>query len=209
LKPSSIRENIWTVPNILTFTRLISAPIIGYLVVNERPVLALSLFTYSCVTDYVDGFIARKYKMQTVLGSVIDPMADKALMITLTCCLAQSGDMPLYLATLILGRDLLLGFSALYYRYISLPLPKTFGRFWDFGIPSAEVHPTTISKYNTALQMLYIGLAMVNPVLSQSIEPAAYETFAISMNYYGYLVGTTTVLSGLSYVFSSKAVKIL
>jgi cardiolipin synthase (CMP-forming) len=51
-----------------------------------------------------------------------------------------------WLAVIILGRDVGLGISALYYRYISLPPPKTFARYWDFSLPSAEVHPTTISK---------------------------------------------------------------
>jgi len=51
-----------------------------------------------------------------------------------------------WLAIIILGRDLGLGIAALYYRWISLPPPKTMHRYWDFSLPSAEVHPTTISK---------------------------------------------------------------
>ena len=51
-----------------------------------------------------------------------------------------------WLAVIILGRDFSLGIAALYYRYISLPPPKTFSRYWDFSLPSAEVHPTNISK---------------------------------------------------------------
>jgi cardiolipin synthase (CMP-forming) len=51
-----------------------------------------------------------------------------------------------WLAVIILGRDFGLGIAALYYRYISLPPPKTFSRYWDFSLPSAEVHPTNISK---------------------------------------------------------------
>ena len=50
-----------------------------------------------------------------------------------------------------------LGIAAIYYRWISLPPPKTFARYWDFSLPSAEVRPTTISKYNTALQLALIG----------------------------------------------------
>lgn len=61
---------------------------------------------------------------------------------------------------MILGRDALLGLVALYYRYISLPGPKTFARYWDFSLPSAEVHPTGISKVNTALQLGLVGWTM-------------------------------------------------
>lgn len=64
------------------------------------------------------------------------------------------------LVVLILGRDALLGLVALYYRYISLPGPKTLARYWDFSLPSAEVHPTGISKINTALQLGLVGWTM-------------------------------------------------
>lgn len=216
LKPKEVEEkrptkheNIYTVPNFLTFTRLVSAPVIGYFVVHGQTTLALSLFAYSCVTDYIDGYLARKYHLQTVVGSVIDPMADKFLMMTLAGTLAVSGSIPVYMAVIILGRDFLLGLSALYYRYISLPPPKTFLRYWDFSIPSAEVHPTTISKYNTFLQMLYLGCALANPVLVDAVSAATAGYLETGLMALGYTTATTTVLSGLSYVFSHNAVKIL
>jgi cardiolipin synthase len=70
-----------------------------------------------------------------------------------------------WLAVIILGRDVGLGISAIYYRWISLPPPKTFSRYWDFSLPSAEVRPTTISKYNTALQLGLMGLTITAPVV--------------------------------------------
>lgn len=70
-----------------------------------------------------------------------------------------------WVASIILGRDVGLAISALYYRYISLPAPKTFARYWDFSLPSAEVKPTTVSKYNTALQLALVGLTAAAPVL--------------------------------------------
>lgn len=212
-KPTTPHENIYTLPNFLTLTRLISAPVIGYLVVHQQLNWAASLFVYSCLTDYVDGYLARRWKLQTVVGSVIDPMADKMLMVTLASCLAASGDIPVYMAVLILGRDFLLALSALYYRYISLPPPKTFARYWDFSIPSAEVHPTTISKYNTFFQMLYLGSALMLPVTVSALQGTEYanwiEYLQFGLKGIEYTVATTTVLSGLSYVFSKNAVKIL
>ncbi|MCJ1429927.1 hypothetical protein MMC29_007842, partial [Sticta canariensis] len=88
------RENIYTVPNILTFSRLLSAPVIGYLIVHEQHLPALVLFVYAGITDFVDGWIARKWKLQTVVGTVIDPMADKTLMTVVTVCLAVKAALP-------------------------------------------------------------------------------------------------------------------
>lgn len=73
--------------------------------------------------------------------------------------------MLVWVAAIILGRDVGLGIAAIYYRWISLPPPKTFARYWDFSLPSAEVHPTSISKYNTALQLALMGLTTLAPVV--------------------------------------------
>lgn len=139
----------------------------------------------------LDGWIARKWNLGTVVGTIIDPLADKSLMTVLTVTLAMQGSLPgmspllpsifahtglvslltpqplpeVWLAVIILGRDVGLGISAIYYRWISLPPPKTFSRYWDFSLPSAEVRPTTISKYNTALQLGLMGLTTLAPVV--------------------------------------------
>jgi len=88
------RENIYTVPNVLTFSRLLAAPVIGYLVLHDYHAWAVGLFAYAGITDLVDGYIARRWKQQTVVGTVIDPMADKTLMTILTVCLAVKGALP-------------------------------------------------------------------------------------------------------------------
>ena len=89
-----VHENIYTLPNILTFSRLIAAPIVGYLIVHDLYIPALALFAYAGVTDLVDGWIARKWGLQTVVGTVIDPMADKALMTVVTVTLAMQEALP-------------------------------------------------------------------------------------------------------------------
>jgi cardiolipin synthase len=153
-------------------TRLIAAPVIGYLVLHDHHVWAAGLFAYAGITDVVDGWIARKWNKKTVVGTVIDPMADKALMTILTVCLAIKGALPVWLAVIILGRDVGLAISAIYYRWISLPPPKTFTRYWDFSLPSAEVHPTTISKYNTFLQVGLIGMTTMAPIVAVDLTSA-------------------------------------
>ncbi|KAL5629371.1 hypothetical protein BROUX41_001978 [Berkeleyomyces rouxiae] len=202
-KPAAVEvhEDIYTLPNMLTFSRLLAAPAIGYLILHDHHAWAAGLFAYAGITDMLDGWIARKWNQRTVVGTVIDPAADKALMTILTVCLAAKGGLPVWLAVIILGRDVGLAISAIYYRYISLPPPKTFKRYWDLSIPSAEVHPTTISKVNTALQLGLIGLATAAPIIPHDLAPA--------LSYLQYIVATTTVWSGASYVYSKDAVKIL
>ncbi|KAL9090154.1 MAG: hypothetical protein Q9165_005434 [Trypethelium subeluteriae] len=211
-------ENIYTVPNVLTFSRLLAAPAIGYLVLRDYHTLAVGLFAYAGITDLVDGYIARRWKLQTVVGSVIDPMADKALMFILTVCLAVKGAIPLYLATLILGRDASLATAAIYYRYASLPAPKTFSRYWDFSLPSAEVHPTTVSKYNTFLQLILLGATTALPLVSSDghhlclggLIPALEDAdIGTAIMAFQILVAGTTAWSGMSYAFLKNAVKIL
>ncbi|KAI8330449.1 CDP-alcohol phosphatidyltransferase-domain-containing protein [Chlamydoabsidia padenii] len=194
-------ENIYTIPNMLTFSRLVSAPFIGYLITQHNYDVALGLFALAGFTDMLDGYIARRYNLKTVVGSIIDPAADKTLMTIMTITLGLEGVIPLPLAGVILGRDIGLVLAAFYYRYISLPAPKTFVRYWDFSIPSAEVRPTTISKVNTALQLLLMGSSLT--AMSMGVPSAEIMT---SMHW---LVGTTTVWSGASYIYSKDAVRIL
>ena len=202
-------ENIYTLPNILTFTRLLSVPFVGYLLLSPAypPSYALALFTYAGLTDLLDGYLARRLNQHTVVGSVIDPMADKSLMAISTFCLAYTGILPWWTATIILGRDVALAISAIWWRWISLPPPKTMGRYWDFSLPSAEVYPTEISKINTLLQLLLIGNAMVLPVLPEAIVEAG-NLWGVFEGWCG-LVAGTTVWSGLSYVGNKDAVKIV
>jgi cardiolipin synthase len=200
-------EYIWTIPNILTFSRLASAPLIGYFILTSQPIYALSLFAYAAVTDGLDGYIARHFNQQTVVGTVIDPMADKALMTISVIALAIQNIIPPWLAVIILGRDVALSFTAFYYRWISLPPPKTMARYWDFSLPSAEVRPTEISKWNTFLQLLLVGAGMTMPVLPEAVIAAWHLNQGFEM--FQYLVAGTTVWSGASYLYSKDAVKIL
>lgn len=168
---SALHEDIYTVPNFLTFTRLVAAPVVGYLVLHDAHAWAVGLFAYAGVTDLLDGWIARRWNRKTVVGTIIDPMADKALMTILTVCLAIKGALPVWVAAIILGRDVGLAISAIYYRWISLPPPKTFRRYWDFSLPSAEVRPTTISKYNTLFQLALVGLTTAAPLIGADLAP--------------------------------------
>ncbi|KIM44453.1 hypothetical protein M413DRAFT_353710 [Hebeloma cylindrosporum] len=216
-KPT-IRENIYTIPNLLTTSRIFACPVLGWSILDGNYYLATGLLVYAGLTDLADGYLARRFKMSSVLGTILDPAADKALMTTLTVTLTMQGLIPVPLAVIILGRDVLLSLSAFYIRYSTLPNPKTFSRYWDFSLPSAEVRPTGISKasilsfhisrssshpvqVNTALQLLLMGMTTVSPILPIDIE--------LQLHGLQWLVATTTIWSGLSYVFTKDAVRVV
>ena len=218
-----VSANILTVPNVLTISRIACTPFIGYSIMTNDLTPALCLFAYSCITDFLDGFIARKWHSKSVAGTILDPIADKLLMIVTTVSLAFSPGpqiIPMSIAGLILGRDMLLGVSALFVRYTSMKRKYdgiTWNSFWDFfHFPSAEFKPTKISKYNTFFQMIYLGCGVLLLMLrelkernEQEEHEEIYETLSQGFAWLGYLVGTTTCLSGASYVFSKNAVKFL
>lgn len=196
---TSARDKVLNVPNILTLSRLAAAPCLGYLVVHQSYPLAVGVMVYASATDYLDGYIARKYRQQSALGSIIDPMADKALLVTLAGCLTASGDVPAWCGLTILGRDVLLGVSAFFVRYRTLPQPRTLRRYFDLSIPSVRVQPTSISKWNTFFQMVYLTVCLVNPVYPL-VSPLVQSWMALG-------VTGTTVASGVSYLFSKSAVQ--
>lgn len=91
----------------------------------------------------------------------------------LSCCRNSKANIrKVWCAGIILGRDVGLAISAIYYRWISLPPPKTFARYWDFSLPSAEVRPTTISKYNTFLQLALVGVTTAAPIMTADLTSA-------------------------------------
>ncbi|KAJ7759146.1 CDP-alcohol phosphatidyltransferase-domain-containing protein [Mycena metata] len=206
-KPSKpvLKENIYTLPNLLTVSRIVACPILGWSILEGQFHLATSLLVYAGLTDWVDGYLARRFKSQTVLGTILDPAADKMLVTTLAVTLTMKGLLPLPLTVIILGRDALLSLSAFYIRYTSLAPPKTFARYWDFSLPSAEVRPTNISKacifVNTALQLLLMGASTVSPLIPMDVS--------LGLQGLQMVVGVTTIWSGLSYIFSNDAVRLV
>lgn len=119
----SNRPSNWNIPNAITIARIILTPVIGYCIATQSFSLGISLLTVAALSDALDGYIARTYNLQTPLGSVLDPAADKFLMTVLTISLASAGSLPTTLAALIVGRDIFLGIRSLYLRYETLDPP--------------------------------------------------------------------------------------
>ncbi|KAJ3286239.1 hypothetical protein HDU79_006622 [Rhizoclosmatium sp. JEL0117] len=194
------KENIYTIPNAITLARICASPVIGYYISAHQYPLALSLLAVAAVSDGLDGFIARRFNMKTHFGTVLDPAADKILMTVLTISLCDAGLLSFPLAALIIGRDVGLVLGTMVYRYTTLPAPKTWSRYWDVSLPSAEVHPPLISKANTLLQLVLMYGSLAAPVYGVPIDHVALELLRASV------VGTT-IASGTMYLFDRSLVK--
>lgn len=203
-----VSNKLFTLPNILTMTRIATTPMIGYFIIKNEPILAMSIFTYSCITDFLDGYIARRFNLKSTFGSILDPMADKFLMTTCTLSLGYSNIIPVYLATLIIGRDVLLSFWAFYIRYSTMKEPKTIKNFIDFRNSSVSVQPSLLGKVNTGLQMVYVGSLVMRPGIEMVLGIGEADLNLI-FQFFEYIVASTTVLSGLGYFISGGGIKYL
>ena len=155
------------------------------------------------LTDWLDGLIARRFPSQaTVIGGVVDPISDKALVMTVTLCLAASGAIPWWLSAAIVTRDVGLLGCSLYIRHVSLRAhfeDVTWQRYWDFGYPSVVVSPTELSKVNTVLQVFTLLCSIAAPAAGWVGEP---HTALLAL----WIATTaTTLASGAGYAFSNEA----
>jgi cardiolipin synthase len=140
-------DRIWTIPNILTFARIGSSPILGYLIISHQYSAALTLFLVSGLTDLIDGWIARRYPSQaSALGSFLDPFADKMLVGIVVISLAYVNLIPLWLLALILSRDIVIMFVAAYLRIKSVPPPRTLKKILNMKNATVQLYPTFVSK---------------------------------------------------------------
>lgn len=160
----------WNAANYLSAFRIALAPLAGALILEDCNAYALGVIAVASVTDAVDGYVARRYSLQTELGELLDPLADKSLIAFSGAALAYQGLLPLYVVGVLVSRDLLLVGAATY-------LPQ------DRWIP-----PTLLSKANTGLQfMLCVAsvasggdLALVSPNVVHGLALATVSTTALS-----------------------------
>lgn len=119
------RENVLTVPNLLTVGRAALAPYLFYVVsVQADYMYAMGLLAFAGLTDLLDGQIARYWPSQaTKMGSFLDPMADKLLVGALAVSMCGAGLFPTWLCGMVLFRDVFLVAAGFVIRYISLPPP--------------------------------------------------------------------------------------
>ncbi len=110
----AVSTKIITIPNLLTFLRMALIPVFAMLLVYQREGWALVVFTIAGVSDGVDGFVARHFKQESELGTIIDPIADKLLMTTAFIMLTLSSvvgtprhlPVPFWVTATVIGRDI-------------------------------------------------------------------------------------------------------
>lgn len=168
----------WIIPNIITILRMLLVPLVVWAILQSNYTLALVLFVISGISDGVDGFLARHFHWVTRLGSLLDPLADKFLLVSSYLTLGWMGQLHYDLVGLVIFRDLwiILGFTIYYLMF-----------------KEAHFAPTLISKLNTLLQIILIVLVL----LYLSILPVAPWVLLL----FEYAVLTTTLLSLIDYTW--------
>jgi cardiolipin synthase len=144
------------IPNALTVIRLLLAVPIGLLIFQREYALVLTIAFVAGLSDGVDGWIARRFNATSRFGSVVDPVADKILMLATFIGLASVDLLPWWLALLVIGRDLLIVGGVLLYRHLT-------GRI--------DMEPSRLSKFNTVVQIGYtlsLLLQQVWPLLPEA-----------------------------------------
>jgi cardiolipin synthase (CMP-forming) len=164
-------------PNAICIARMALVIPIVWFIGAERFNEALALCAIAAFSDALDGYLAKRFGWTSELGKLLDPLADKLLLVTLFITLAIVGWVPAWLAVTAVSRDVIIGVGAVAYRH------------W-FG--PVDGHPTVVSKINTALQLFYV-LAVIG-ARGYAIPPAAVVTGL------GAAVFVTTAVSGIDYV---------
>ncbi len=124
-RAGEVSSRVLTIPNVLSFLRLAMVPVFLILVLQGRDALALVVLVVSSATDYLDGYIARKFKQVSRLGQLLDPAADRLFIFAALVGLAARGVIPWWLFAVIAGRDvvlLVMGIIAANFGYGPLPV---------------------------------------------------------------------------------------
>lgn len=166
------------VPNIISGLRLIAVIPVVWLLLGQEFGWALVLFGIAGVSDGVDGYLAKRYGWQTPLGGMLDPLADKVLLVSCFLVLGSMGLIPVWLVLASVFRDLVIVGGALAYH---------------FRVAEVEAAPTLVSKLNTLLQLVLLVLVIldagVHPLPQLLIEVLIWSCL------------TTVVVSGIQYVW--------
>lgn len=154
-----------SIPNFITLLRLVLVPVVIWLIITGEPAVAFWLFIFAGLTDAVDGFIAKQFNQATALGAVLDPVADKLLLISIYVTLGIDGAFPVWLVILVVSRDVL----------IVLAFTVT----WLLDMPM-KIRPLLVSKANTAAQIVLAGVALAGLGLELEL-PGLQPTLVIAV----------------------------
>ena len=164
------------IPNAISILRIVLVVPIGYFLWQQNYLVALFLFLIGGLSDGLDGFLARRYKWETELGVILDPMGDKLMMLTAYLLLGWHNLLAWWLVSLVIFRDLIIVLGTLLYRKF---------------IGEAKLKPLFISKLNTVCQILLVLIVMLSQVFNFN---------ALIVDSILWLVVVTTIMSGYAYI---------
>ncbi len=170
------------IPNAICILRILLIGPIIYSMLKGNFGVSLALVIVAGLSDGLDGYLAKRFNWRTRLGGLLDPVADKLLLVSVFLTLAWLGLAPLWLAAVVIGRDLVIVSGALAYEHL---------------ITEVQPEPTKISKLNTGLQLLYILFALSRLATGW---PAQTSLLVV-----GAAVLVVSVVSGLDYVLTWSA----
>ena len=166
-----------SLPNILTIIRILLLPFFAAALIYGYYLYALILFFIASVTDFLDGFIARKRKEITLLGTILDPVADKFLLTTSFIIMSVYDWIPMWLTITVISRDLIVVTGWLILSFVT-QMPK--------------VVPSIFGKIASALQFILIGLVLLSINLK--------GIFIIPVSFL-IVIAIFTAISGILYVY--------
>ncbi|MGH7156416.1 MAG: CDP-alcohol phosphatidyltransferase family protein [Acetobacteraceae bacterium] len=176
-----------TLPNVISFGRLCAVPLAFWLVIDHRLAAAFVLFMLAGASDAVDGWLARRSGGGNVVGAVLDPVADKALLVTMYVTLAAVGEMPDWVAVLVVFRDMIIVGGVVVLAILGLPV---------------TIRPLFVSKVNTLLQIVLVALTLFLSGFGIIAPSAVTAMWALS-----WAVAASTLASGGAYVFKVVRVR--
>ncbi len=136
---------IVNIPNSLTLGRILLVPLVIWLIIAQEPLAAFLFFVLAGISDAADGFLAKRFGWQTELGAYLDPIADKALLVSIYVTLGLSDHLPVWLVIAVVSRDIL--------------IVGAFMLSWVLD-RKITVQPLPISKVNTFFQIVLAGLVL-------------------------------------------------
>jgi cardiolipin synthase (CMP-forming) len=166
-----------SVPNLLTIARILMVPLLIWLIISGNFRFAFAIFVAAGITDAVDGFIAKNYGSVTELGTYLDPLADKLLLVSIYVTLGLQGVLPDWLVILVVSRDVMIVGAVILSWLVDKPV---------------RMHPLFLSKANTTAQILLAAII---------IGALAFaEPHPILIVWGSAVVGFLTVVSGAQYM---------
>jgi cardiolipin synthase len=134
-----------SIPNIITLGRILLVPFIVWAIASNQMEIAFAIFIIAGVSDAVDGFLAKRFNMASELGALLDPVADKALLVSIYVALGIWGAVPRWIVILVVSRDIMIVGAVI----VS----------WLYGKP-IPMKPLMVSKLNTVAQVAFAALVL-------------------------------------------------